>query len=149
MKYRTALVQLPLVCEQAGKPVLTPSDAAALCADIADLAQETFHVLLLNNRNRLIERQMVTLGVVDSTFMHAREIFRPAILAGANQIVLTHNHPSGDPSPSAEDIKSTRQMIEAGRIIGIKVLDHVIVGKTDGTHAGYQSLRETGACPFE
>lgn len=155
MNYRTALVQLPLVCEAGGRHVRNPADAAAICADIRDLAQETFHVLLLNSRNSVIDRQMVSLGIVDSTLLHPREVFRTAIQRGASALVLVHNHPSGDPAPSAEDIRITRQMVEVGRIIDIKVLDHVIVGRelppTEDApgRQGFLSLRENGTVTFQ
>ena len=149
MNYQTALVQLPLVYEATKTSIRTPEDAAEICADLKDLAQEAFHVLLLNTRNRLINRQMVSLGIVDATLVHPREIFRPAFLQSAVSIVLVHNHPSGDPSPSAEDIKLTRQMIQVGQVMGIKVLDHVIIGRETNAAKGYLSLRESGVCDFD
>jgi DNA repair protein RadC len=74
--------------------------------------------------------------------VHPRECFRPLILDGASSVILAHNHPSGDPTPSSEDIRITRQLIDAGEVIGIKVLDHVVIGETA------LSLRETGLCQF-
>ena len=149
MLYQTALVQLPLVCEVAKDKVYTPEDTARICADLKELAQEAFHVLLLNTRNKLINRQLVSLGVVDSTLVHPREIFRPAFLQGASAIVLVHNHPSGDPTPSAEDVKLTRQLIQVGQVMGIKILDHVIIGRATESGRGYLSLRESAVCEFD
>ena len=147
MNYSTALIQLPLVREGGGTPVRTPDDVVRLCVDLTALAQESFQVLTLNTKNRLINRHMVTLGLMDSSLVHPREIFRTAIEDGAAAIILLHNHPSGDPTPSAEDIRITRQLIEAGRIIDINVLDHVILGKSEGGKA-FVSLREDGLCKF-
>ena len=144
MNYSPALVQLPLVRESSGERVRTPADAYRLCRDIAELAQESFHVLSLDVRNRLIDRQLVSLGLASSSLVHPREAFRQAIVSGASSVVLIHNHPSSDPTPSAEDIRITRQLIQAGRIIDIKVIDHVVIGRPD-----FVSLREAGLCTFE
>jgi DNA repair protein RadC len=154
MNYQTALVQLPLVCESGTDKIRSPADAYRVCADIANLAQESFHVLCLNAKNSLLNRHLVTLGLVDSTPVHPREIFREAVRDGASSVVLVHNHPSGDPTPSAEDLRVTRQLIEAGTVLGIKVVDHVIVGRPvaaagiEPGRSGYLSLRESGLCTF-
>ena len=149
MNYHTALVQLPLVREHGGEPVRTPEDAYRCFADIATLAQESFQVLLLNAKHRLIDREMVSLGLVDASLAHPREVLRAAICAGASAVVLCHGHPSGDPTPSAEDIRVTRQLIQAGRIIDINVVDHVIIGRSLEPGAPpYLSLRENGLCTF-
>jgi DNA repair protein RadC len=150
MSYRSALIQLPLVRESTGEHVRTPEDVYRVCGDIAALAQESFHVLILDTRNQLISREMVSLGIVDASLVHPREVFRAAIAAGAAAVVLAHNHPSGETTPSAEDIRITRQLIEAGKIIDIKVLDHVIIGR-ESPESGtpYLSLRESGLCQFE
>lgn len=150
MSYSTALVQLPLVCEASGARVITPEDAYRVCADTAALAQETFHVLLLDAKNRLKSRHLIGLGLVDSALVHPREVFRAAITQGASAVVLAHNHPSGDPTPSAEDLRITRQIVAAGRIIDIRVLDHVVVGRRGaGEGPAFVSLRESGLCSFE
>lgn len=157
MNYMTAIVQLPLVRETKGNRVRTPEEVAQLCADIQGLAQETFHVLALNAKNGLIERQMVTMGIADASLVHPREVFRTAILCNAAAVLLVHNHPSGDPTPSAEDVRITRQLVEAGRIIDIKVLDHVIIGHCvngftvnsgDPNGRSFVSMRESGVCDF-
>ena len=120
MNYATALVQLPLVRETGHKEhIRTPADMARLCADVRDLAQESFHVILLNAKNRVVNRQMVSLGIADASLVHPREVFRQAILDNAAAIVLLHNHPSGDPTPSAEDVRITRQLIEVGKVVDI------------------------------
>ena len=157
MNYATAIVQLPLVREAKGSRVRTPGEAAQLCADISEFAQETFHVLALNAKNHLIERNLISVGLVDAALVHAREVFRGAIQCNASGILLVHNHPSGDPTPSAEDIRITRQLVEAGKIIDIKVLDHVIIGRkaqdTDDNSGksngqAFVSMREDGLCTF-
>ena len=157
MNYQPALVQLPLVRETQGKHIRTPADAYEVCRDSAELAQEAFFVLLLNSKNALINRHLISLGFVDAALVHPREVFRAAIGeagGGASAIVLVHNHPSGRPDPSAEDLRITRQLIEAGKIIDIKVLDHVIVGRPieavgdQPGRPGYLSLRESGMVVF-
>ena len=151
MNYITVQVQLPLVRETERKQsVRTAADAAQICADLGQLAQESFHVVTLNARNRVINRHMVSLGIADASLVHPREVFR-AVLAepAAVSLILVHNHPSGDPTPSAEDVRITKQLVEAGEIIGIKVLDHVIVGRQEEGQPGFLSLREQGLCAFK
>jgi DNA repair protein RadC len=105
-----------------------PSDVFSLMAPrLRDLPHEEFHVLLLNSQHRVLDDLPVTRGILDASLIHPREVFRPAIVGKASAIVLVHNHPSGDPTPSSEDRAVTRQMVQAGRAIGIRVLDHVIV----------------------
>jgi len=128
--------------------VKTPEDVYGLCGDIALLAQESFHVVSLDAKNNLINRHLVTLGLADSSLVHSREVFRPAIQDGASAIVCVHNHPSSDVTPSAEDIRITRQLIDAGRIIDIKLLDHVIVGRPTNGNPPFLSMRESGLCEF-
>ncbi|NOS68806.1 MAG: DNA repair protein RadC [Verrucomicrobia bacterium] len=106
---------------------------------------ETLQVLLLNTRRRLIRVEEITNGTVDTLLVHAREVFRSAISANASAIVLAHNHPSGDPTPSEADIKVTRDLIRAGQLLKIDVLDHVILGrKSETRQKDYASLRELG-----
>ena len=151
MNYNIALVQLPLVREPGTQRIATPADAWRACSDIGVLAQESMHVLCLNARNRLINRHMVSLGLADASLTHPREVFRPAVSDGALAIVLVHNHTSGDPTPSAEDLRITRRLVEAGKVVGIKVLDHVIVGREAAQAGGlpFLSMREGGLCAFE
>jgi DNA repair protein RadC len=106
---------------------------------------ETLQVLLLNTRRRLIRVELVSDGTIDTLLVHAREVFRYAIAANASAIVLAHNHPSGDPTPSEADIKVTRDLIRAGQLLKIDVLDHVILGRATPERAkDYVSLRELG-----
>jgi DNA repair protein RadC len=104
-----------------------------------DLKHEEFHVLLLNTQNEVLRQLQVTRGTLDASLVHPREVFRPAIAEAAASVILVHNHPSGDPTPSAEDRAVTRQLRTAGTLIGIEVLDHVIVGERR-----YVSLAESG-----
>lgn len=127
----------------------TPEDIVNFCSDMRDSAQEMFVVVCLNTRNRIIDRVMVSLGIQDSSLIHPREVFRPAILKSAAAVVLVHNHPSGDPTPSAEDIRITRQLVEVGKIIDIRVMDHVIIGRPEGMNKGYLSIRESGVVAFD
>lgn len=111
--------------------------------------QEGFYVILLNAKNRPMKAPVrVTHGLVNMALAHPRETFRLAILEGAVNIILAHNHPSGDPTPSPEDIRLTNQMIEAGKIIDIKVLDHVVIGTPSNMTAGYVSMRACGLASF-
>jgi DNA repair protein RadC len=96
---------------------------------LRDLSHEEFHALLLNTQHRILRDVTVTRGILDASLIHPREVFRPAILANAAAIILVHNHPSGDPTPSPEDRAVSRQMVEAGSAVGIRVLDHVVVGE--------------------
>jgi len=106
---------------------------------------ETLYVLLLNTRRRLIRWHPVAQGLLDTILVHPREVFRAAIAANAAAIVLAHNHPSGDPTPSEGDIKVTRDLIRAGQLLKIEVLDHVIIGRaTPERVKDYASLRELG-----
>jgi len=120
---------------------------------IADLLREEnrpyevehFQVVLLNTRRKLIRTETISQGTLDTILVHPREVFRPAIAANAAAIVLVHNHPSGDPTPSEADIKVTRDLIRAGQLLKIEVADHVILGrKTAARPKDYASLRELG-----
>jgi DNA repair protein RadC len=106
---------------------------------------EQFQIVLLNTRRRLIRIERVSHGTLDTLLVHPREVFKSAILANASAIVLVHNHPSGDPTPSEADIKVTRDLIRAGQLLRIDVLDHVILGRrTHERERDYVSLRELG-----
>jgi DNA repair protein RadC len=106
---------------------------------------ETFQALLLNTRRRLIRSHEISDGTLDTILVHPREVFRPAIAANAAAVVLVHNHPSGDPTPSEADIKVTRDLIRAGQLLKIEVLDHVIIGRATAERPkDYVSLRELG-----
>lgn len=104
-----------------------------------DLRKEVFKVLLLNRANRLIKEVTISEGTLDASIVHPRDVFREALLEPAAGVILLHNHPSGNPDPSEEDIRITKQLVEAGRLLGIKVYDHIILaGET------YRSLADDG-----
>jgi DNA repair protein RadC len=106
---------------------------------------ETFQILLLNTRRRLIRVDQISQGLLDTILVHPREVFNSAVAARASAVVLVHNHPSGDPTPSEADIKVTRDLIRAGQLMKIEVLDHVILGRATAERPkDYSSLRELG-----
>ena len=124
----------------------TPDRIADLLREDNRLAGvETFQVVLLNTRRRLLRVEKISDGTLDTLLVHPREVFRVAITAGAAGIILVHNHPSGDPTPSEADIKVTRDLIRAGQLLKIEVLDHVILGrKSQERSKDWASLRELG-----
>jgi DNA repair protein RadC len=106
---------------------------------------ETFQVVLLNTRRKLLTVEKISQGTLDTILVHPREVFRLAIAANAAALVLVHNHPSGDPTPSDADVKVTRDLIRAGQLLKIEVLDHVVLGRaTEERSKDYASLRELG-----
>jgi len=113
---------------------------------IIGLTVEKFWVLCLNRKNRLIRQVEVTSGTATSSLAHPREVFRAAIRNGATAVVCAHNHPSGDPAPSAADVQVTRQLREAAKAVDIDLLDHIIIGvaAADPQGRGYYSFREAG-----
>ena len=123
-----------------GRRLHGPADVHGMFGPrLRHLLQEEFHVVLLDARHRLLSTSLVTRGTADTSLVHAREVFREAVREGACAVILVHNHPSGDPRPSPEDRTVTRQLSQAGALVGIPVLDHVIVG--DGR---YVSMAEEG-----
>src|SRR4030066_40865 len=104
-----------------------------------DLRKEVFRVLLLSRSNRLIKEVTISEGTLDASIVHPRDVFREALLESAAGVLLLHNHPSGNPNPSEEDIRITKQLVEAGRVMGIKVYDHIILAGED-----YRSLADDG-----
>jgi len=104
-----------------------------------DLRKEVFKVLLLNRANRFIKEVFISEGTLDASVVHPRDVFREALLEPAAAIILIHNHPSGNPSPSDEDLRITKQLVEAGRLLGIKVYDHIILAGES-----YRSLADEG-----
>lgn len=121
--------------------IRTPSDASKLTMDMQNLEKEHFVVLYLDTKNKVIGKETISIGSLDSAIVHPREVYKQAIRRGARSIVGVHNHPSGDPTPSPEDIALTGRLIEAGKIVGIDFLDHIIIGR-----GSYRSLKEQGLC---
>jgi DNA repair protein RadC len=108
------------------------------------LGQESLRTILLDTRLRLLRIEEVSLGSISECIAHPREVFRPALIHSAYAVILAHNHPSGDPSPSAADIQMTRRMAESAKILQIKLLDHVIIGMPAEGRRAYYSFRESG-----
>jgi len=111
----------------------------AIRASIKDKAKEHFKLILLNPRNKIIGISTISIGTLNASLVHPREVFKDAITHSAASVVLAHNHPSGDPEPSEDDIKITKKLVESGKILGIEVLDHIIIAKN-----GFKSLANEG-----
>lgn len=129
IKYRIRTFTCSRACE-GSREMSDASDVAALCCEIwreLDADIESFLVIALNARNRVTGYKVVSQGSQTQCLLHPREVFRAAIALGAATIVVAHNHPSGDPSPSDEDIELTHRLRDAGAILGIPVLDHVVI----------------------
>ena len=140
-KYRLALVREGSIPTTWDKTVREPGDVARLMAPlVADISQESFWLILLDGRNKVAGITLISLGSLTAALVHPREVFKPAIAGSAAALVLLHNHPSGDPSPSAEDIALTRRLSEVGELVGIKVLDHLVIGEG----GSYRSLADDG-----
>ena len=112
-------------------------DAIKELAHIKENKKENFVVLYLDARNKLIYKETVSIGSLNANLVHPREVFEPAVRYLAAQIVLAHNHPSGDPEPSEDDLEITKRLVESGKILGIEVIDHIIITKT-----GFISFKE-------
>ena len=121
-------------------PIDCSHHAAAVAAHlVADADRETFIAIHLDTKLRLLSAEVVAVGTLAATLVHPREVFKAALLANAAALVLAHVHPSGDPTPSRDDIELTRRLAAAGTLLGIDVLDHIVVG-----HGRYASFRELG-----
>ena len=105
------------------------------------LKKEHFKGIYLDSRKKIIREETLFVGSLNASIVHPREVFEPAITRGVAAIILLHNHPSGDPNPSKDDLEITKQLIDSGKILGIEVLDHIIIGK-----GKYCSLREKTNC---
>ena len=132
--------RLQLEAREAGVPLRAPRDVAAVFAPrLQELPVEEFHVAVLDAQHRLERDVLVTRGLLNSSLVHPREVFREAIAERAAAVILVHNHPSGDPTPSAEDRVVTAQLVAAGRLLDIPVHDHIIIGR-----GRYLSFAEAG-----
>lgn len=122
------------------KPVRGPDDVVALIGKrLRNEPREHFLALLLNARHECVAIETVSIGSLNASIVHPREVFRPAVLASAASIIVAHNHPSGDPEPSEEDLSITRRLAQVGELLGIGLLDHLVIAKR-----GVVSLRERG-----
>ena len=123
-----------------GRKLTTPAECGSILLQLLqDQPCEVFAILCLSTKHRVIAYHEVSRGTLDATLVHPREVFEAALLANAAAIVLCHNHPSGEPTPSPDDLQLTRRLVGAGALLGVDVLDHVIVG--DGR---YYSFKESG-----
>jgi DNA repair protein RadC len=119
--------------------ISNPADAIPMISEIKDERKEHFICLYLNARNQIIHKETVSIGSLSASIVHPREVFLVAITHSAASIILAHNHPSGDVSPSQDDIDLTHRLVRAGEIMGIEILDHIIVASTD-----FVSLKSRG-----
>lgn len=118
------------LAKRAGEPIKSARDVFEYVSQrLITNQQEHFMILLLDSKNRIVKDEVISIGTLNASIIHPREVFKLAIRENANSIILVHNHPSGDPEPSAEDEQITEKLFEAGELLNIKVLDHVIVGK--------------------
>lgn len=122
--------QVELARSRPGELIRSPGGVQELLAPrVRGLDRETFHVLLLDGRHRLLEVRQVSEGTLTTSLVHPREVYLPALRRPAAAIVVAHNHPSGDPEPSSEDLEVTRRLASCGRLVGIPLLDHVVLGE--------------------
>ncbi len=152
LKAALELAQRLVEEEGPDRPLVNSPQAAAriLGQRARNREAEAFWIMLLDAKNRLVRPPVeVSRGVLDASLVHPREVFREAVRSSSAAIILLHNHPSGDPTPSVEDIRITKQLVEAGRIVDIQVLDHVIIGRRhEDSGSDYMSLCEAGVVDF-
>lgn len=142
--YRIQVVRLQVVKEATlasyARTISTPADAAELARPLLEGAdREHFLALYLDTKNRVNAVHTVSVGTLNSSAVHPREVFKAAILTNAAAVILVHNHPSGDPAPSREDRATTAKLVEAGKLLGIEVLGHIVLGE-----GRFCSLRQAG-----
>ena len=121
---------------------LTPKDIWEELKDVRDHKKEHFIIFYLDSRNQEIKREVISIGSLNTSVVHPREVFEPAVRNYAAHIIVAHNHPSGEPNPSKDDLALTERLLEAGKILGIEVLDHIIVSRN-----GFLSFKEKGLIP--
>jgi len=117
--------------------LITPQEVWRELKDIRDNKKEHFVVFYLDARNQVIKREVISIGTLNANLVHPREVFEPAVKNAAAQIIIAHNHPSGDREPSEDDLGITKRLVEAGKILGIEIIDHIIV-----TKEGFLSFKE-------
>ncbi len=155
MDYATAMESCAAYVAVRNPSVRDPETTYRLLRPIMDAAtsgnaQESFFIIALDTKNKIIDAPKECLrGLLDSCPVSPREIFREACRCAAASLILSHSHPSGDPTPSKEDLDITRRLIEAAKILGIRIVDHVICGRPSPETPGYVSLREKNLVAFE
>ncbi len=119
--------------------IITPKDVVAQLTDLRHNKKEHFIALYLNARNQLVHKETISMGTLNANLVHPREVFEPALKHSAAGIMVAHNHPSGDPKPSEDDLEITKRLVEAGKMMGVELLDHVIIATNN-----YFSFKEGG-----
>ena len=143
--YRVVLDRTGSLVKEGTAVVTQAREAARLFREfIGDAPQEHFVLMVLDSRRRVIGINEVSIGTLSASLVHPREVFRAAILLNGAAIIVSHNHPSGDPSPSAEDREATRRLQRAGELLGIPVADHIVIGEGEGDSVRFFSFRESG-----
>ncbi|MBU3097674.1 JAB domain-containing protein [Clostridium sp. DSM 17811] len=142
---RVSIVSIKMVCESsilyAGRRINSPSEGAELARGfLENCDREELILICLNNKNEPISVSTISIGSLNASIVHPREVFKVAILSNSASVILAHNHPSGDTTPSSEDVSITKRLVEAGKIIGIPIIDHIVIGK----EFSYCSLKEKG-----
>lgn len=117
------------VREATGPAVKVSADIATVFADIANLDREAFYVVTLNQKHKIIDKHLISLGTLTASLVHPREVFKPCIMDNAATLILVHNHPSGDPTPSKEDHEITARLQEGAKLLGFSIMDHIIIGR--------------------
>jgi len=149
MAVRLSVLGLRVVKERSGnydfedKKISSPSKARDILEEVfelSELAEEVFIIMCLDTKNKVTGLFKVSQGSLNSCIVHPREVFKRALMQNASSIILAHNHPSGDTTPSSEDISMTKRLDEAGNLLGVAVLDHIIVG----ANGNYRSFKEGG-----
>lgn len=154
MDYAQVMEACAAYCEVKKPTIREPESAYRLLRPVMSAAtsgdsQETFFTLLLDTKNKVIGAPVECCrGLLDQCPLHPREVFREAVRQSAASVILAHNHPSGDPTPSKEDIDVTRRLVEAGKILGIPVVDHLILGRKEPDTSGYVSMRDKNLVSF-
>jgi len=140
-RYRLMLVKDGSLTTTWDRLVRQPRDVVDLMGPLlANLDREAFWVIMLDGKNRATGINLVSLGSLTAALVHPREVFKPLIVGNAAATILVHNHPSGDPAPSAEDLTLTRRLCEVGELVGIRVLDHLVLGE----RGSFRSLSDDG-----
>lgn len=141
LKYKIPQIRLAILREPSQEPlpaIHTPEDLGQYLEPMRYLSEENFVALHLNARNQVTGYQVVSHGTLSASLVHPREVFKAALLSNAHCIVVAHNHPAGSPDPSPEDLQTTKQLVAAGKVLGVEILDHLIV-----SYSQVSSIRES------